>query len=174
MTPLTDAERDELNALLATGTALPEKWLHRLFPNGRKAESVGKEYRLVYDGKLTREEVLAQTPAAPWQLVRSFCADRPHADVFVILPSGSNRRQIGRIAAGSGLCTGCNNQRCDEVMRAGVASEHATLGAAAEIELGKPEEQVIRPWRLNPWRKSLRSHPARSLRLRLHRSCARS
>ena len=66
MRPLTDAERKELNALLGTGTPLPEKWLHRLFPNGRKAESVGKEYRLVYEGKLTREEVPAQTPAAPW------------------------------------------------------------------------------------------------------------
>jgi len=42
-----------------------------------KAET-GKEYRLVYDGKLKREEVLAQTPAAPWQLVRSFCSERPH------------------------------------------------------------------------------------------------
>jgi len=80
MTPLTDAEREELTAQLATGEPLPEKWLHRLFPNGRKTEPVGKEYRLVYDGKLTREEVLAQTPAAPWQLVRSFCSDRPHAD----------------------------------------------------------------------------------------------
>ena len=80
MTPLTDAEREELTALLAASNPLPEKWLHRLFPNGRKAESVGKEYRLVYDGKLTREEVLAQTPAAPWQLVRSFCAERPHEE----------------------------------------------------------------------------------------------
>ncbi len=80
MTPLTDAERDELNALLSAGTALPEKWRFRLFPSGRQAESVGKEYRLVYEGKLTREEVLAQTPAAPWQMVRSFCAERPHPD----------------------------------------------------------------------------------------------
>lgn len=60
MTPLTDAEREELTALLATGDPLPEKWRHRLFPNGRKGESVGKEYRLVYEGKLTREEVLLQ------------------------------------------------------------------------------------------------------------------
>jgi hypothetical protein len=30
--------------------------------------------------KARREEVLAQTPAAPWQLVRSFCGDRPHPD----------------------------------------------------------------------------------------------
>ena len=80
MMPLTDAEREELNTLLTAGKELPDRWLHRLFPNGRKSESVGKEYRLVYDGKLTREEVLAQTPAAPWQLVRSFCAERPHED----------------------------------------------------------------------------------------------
>lgn len=66
MLPLTDVEREELTALLAIGNPLPEKCLHRLFPNGRKAENVGKEYRLVYDGKLTREEVLVQTPAAPW------------------------------------------------------------------------------------------------------------
>jgi hypothetical protein len=50
MTPQTDAEKDELKAFLDAGSALPEKWLHRLFPNGRKAESVGKEYRLVYEG----------------------------------------------------------------------------------------------------------------------------
>lgn len=80
MTPLTDAEREELAALLATGNPLPEYWRYRLFPNGRKAERVGKEYRLVYEGKLTREEVLAQTPAAPWQLVRSFCSERSHPD----------------------------------------------------------------------------------------------
>lgn len=52
MTPLTDAERDELNALLAAGATLPEKWFHWVFPNGRKTESVGKECRLVYDWKL--------------------------------------------------------------------------------------------------------------------------
>lgn len=45
-----------------------------------RASEVGKEYRLVYDGKARREEVLAQTQAAPWQLVRRFCEDKPHAD----------------------------------------------------------------------------------------------
>ena len=80
MIPLNETEREELNALLAAGQQLPEKWKPRLFPNARKAEQVGKEYRLVYDGKLTREEVLAQTPAAPWQLEREFCTERPHGD----------------------------------------------------------------------------------------------
>ena len=47
--------------------------------HGRTVE-IGKEYRLEYAGKMRREEVLAQTPAAPWQLVRRFCAERPFAD----------------------------------------------------------------------------------------------
>ena len=47
--------------------------------HGRTGE-IGKEYRLEYVGKMRREEVLAQTPAAPWQLVRRFCAERPFAD----------------------------------------------------------------------------------------------
>jgi adenine-specific DNA-methyltransferase len=80
MTPLNDTEREELNALLAVGLPLPEKWQTRLFPSRWKADRVGKEYRLVYDGKLTREEVLAQTAAAPWQLDREFCKKRPHGD----------------------------------------------------------------------------------------------
>ena len=77
---LNEAERKELNELLAAGRPLPEKWLPHLFPNARREAPIGKEYRLVYAGKLSREEVLAQTPAAPWQHVRSYCTDRPHED----------------------------------------------------------------------------------------------
>lgn len=67
-------------ALIRAGEPLPAQWRGRLFPGGAKSPEAGKEYRLVYDGKMRREEVLAQTLAAPWQLVRSFCAERPHAD----------------------------------------------------------------------------------------------
>lgn len=80
MTSLTDAEKRELTQLIEAGKPLPEKWRHRLFATTDRAQEIGKEYRLVYEGKLTREEVLAQTPAAPWQLVRSFCGERPHGD----------------------------------------------------------------------------------------------
>lgn len=80
MTPLTDTEREQLQKLIESGKPLPEHWRLRLFPESRQSMSVGKEYRLVYDGKLTREEVLAQTPAAPWQLEREFCKERPHGD----------------------------------------------------------------------------------------------
>jgi DNA modification methylase len=77
---LTEAERERLCALIRAGEPLPAQWRGRLFPGSAKSPEAGKEYRLVYDGKMRREEVLAQTPAAPWQLVRSFCAERPHAD----------------------------------------------------------------------------------------------
>lgn len=80
MSQLTDAEREKLCALIRAGEPLPAQWRAQLFPGSAKLPEAGKEYRLVYDGKLRREEVLAQTPAAPWQLVRSFCAERPHPD----------------------------------------------------------------------------------------------
>src|ERR1043166_4913796 len=80
MQRLTDSEREELIRLVSGGGPLPVSWRKRLFPNDDRVAAVGKEYRLIYEGKLTREEVLAQTPAAPWQLERSFCADRPHTD----------------------------------------------------------------------------------------------
>lgn len=80
MVPLTESEKSELIRLLSMGQPLPEQWRYRLFPGSHRAPETGKEYRLVYDGKLKREEVLAQTPAAPWQLVREFCTERPHGD----------------------------------------------------------------------------------------------
>ena len=78
--PLTEPERDELLRLIASGQPLPEGWRGRLFPDSPHAIEIGKEYQLVYEGKARREEVLAETPAAPWQLVRRFCADRPFDD----------------------------------------------------------------------------------------------
>ena len=80
MQAFTESEKNELLKLLSEGNPLPQKWRARLFPGSATSPESGKEYRLVYDGKMRREEVLAQTPAAPWQLVRSFCAENPHAD----------------------------------------------------------------------------------------------
>ncbi len=76
---LTKTEITDIDKQLETGLPLPDKWRQRLFANNQVLET-GKEYRLVYDGKLKREEVLAQTLAAPWQLEREFCKVRPHGD----------------------------------------------------------------------------------------------
>ena len=80
MTSPNESEKRELTELIEAGKPLPDKWRGRLFPSSARAPEVGKEYRLVYDGKARREEVLAQTPAAPWQLVRQFCTERPYPD----------------------------------------------------------------------------------------------
>jgi DNA methylase len=76
----TEAEKHELARLIEAGDPLSEKWRRRLFPDSGNTPETGKEYRLVYDGKLKREEVLAQTPAAPWQLVRRFCTERSYSN----------------------------------------------------------------------------------------------
>lgn len=73
-------EKRELLRLIEADQPLPAHWRARLFPGSAPALEVGKEYRLEYAGKMKREEVLARTPAAPWQPVRSFCAERPHPD----------------------------------------------------------------------------------------------
>jgi hypothetical protein len=75
---LSESEKNELIRLLKLGEMLPDRWLHLLFPNAARTPGIGKEYRLVYEGKLKKEGILAQTPAAPWQPVREFCVDRPH------------------------------------------------------------------------------------------------
>jgi DNA modification methylase len=81
MSYLTDAEKKQLCALIQEGKPLPAVYKSKFFgPEDSTVIQATKEYRLVYEGKLKREEVLAQTPAAPWQLVRKFCTEQPHPD----------------------------------------------------------------------------------------------
>ncbi|MEO6753513.1 MAG: DNA methyltransferase, partial [Chthoniobacteraceae bacterium] len=78
MTALAEREQRDLIRLIEAGQPLPEKWRARLFPASARTVEIGKEYRLEYEGKMKREQVLTDTPAAPWQLVRRFCTERPH------------------------------------------------------------------------------------------------
>ncbi|NLX25055.1 MAG: site-specific DNA-methyltransferase, partial [Lentisphaerae bacterium] len=80
MAKLTDDERSELIRLLQAGEPIPAHWRGKLFADGPQSVEIGKEYRLEYAGKMKREQVLAETPAAPWQLVRRFAEDRPFDD----------------------------------------------------------------------------------------------
>ncbi len=77
---LTEHDRTELIRLLQAGEPIPAHLRGKLFPGGMQSVEIGKEYRLEYAGKMKREQVLAETPAAPWQLVRRFAEDRPHGD----------------------------------------------------------------------------------------------
>lgn len=80
MNRLTEQERNELIRRLQAGEQIPAEWRGKLFPGGMQSVEIGKEYRLEYAGKMKREQVLAETSAAPWQLVRRFAEDRPHGD----------------------------------------------------------------------------------------------
>jgi site-specific DNA-methyltransferase (adenine-specific)/adenine-specific DNA-methyltransferase len=80
MQTLNEQERNELIRLLQNGEQIPAQWRSKLFPGNSQSVEIGKEYRLEYAGKMKREQVLAETPAAPWQLVRRFAEDRPHGD----------------------------------------------------------------------------------------------
>ena len=80
MNRLTEQDRIELIRLLQTGEPIPAQWRGKLFPGGMQSVEIGKEYRLEYAGKMKREQVLAETLAAPWQLVRRFAEDQPHGD----------------------------------------------------------------------------------------------
>ena len=72
---LTDEDRTELIRLLQAGEPIPAQWRGKLFPGGPQGVEIGKKYRLEYAGKMKREQVLAETPAAPWQLVRRFAEE---------------------------------------------------------------------------------------------------
>ena len=78
MAKLRKKEREDLIKLLEAGESIPPQWRSKIFPNAPHTAEIGKEYRLEYAGKMKREQVLAETPAAPWQLVRNFAEDNPH------------------------------------------------------------------------------------------------
>src|SRR5438445_12069954 len=81
MARLTDAEKKKLIELIEKGEPLPAAYKGKLFaPEDGTFIQATKEYRLVYDGKARREEVIANTPEAPFQLVREFNSDNAFPD----------------------------------------------------------------------------------------------
>ena len=69
---LSAAEKSLLTDLIKSDAPIPDSWRHRLFPQSAPQAASRREYHLDYAGKASREEILARTPVAPWQLVRSF------------------------------------------------------------------------------------------------------
>lgn len=81
MSALSDAEKQILIQLIEKGKPLPPVYKSKLFvPEGVTFVQATKEYRLVYDGKTRREEVIANTPEAPFQIVREFNSDNVFPD----------------------------------------------------------------------------------------------
>src|SRR3990167_2776374 len=75
---LTDKDIEKIVGLLQQGKPVPEIYKSKLFSSGDKEYiELTKEYQLVYKGKKRKEDIIADTPEAPLQEVRSFNTDNP-------------------------------------------------------------------------------------------------
>jgi DNA modification methylase len=92
MTRLTETEKKKLIDLVEKGKPLPSvyKGKHFAREDGTFIQAT-KEYRLVYKGKARREDIIAGTPEAPFQLVRQFNENNKFPDGWRnMLISGDN------------------------------------------------------------------------------------
>jgi DNA modification methylase len=69
-------DRDSLIKILKGGKKIPSKYRYLFY----KDEDVAKEYELVYAGKARKEDIIADTLAAPLQEVRTFNSDNKFDD----------------------------------------------------------------------------------------------
>jgi len=78
---LTEQEKKKIIELIEAGKTLPAVYKSKMFDrDDTEFIEATKDYRLVYKGKARKEDIIAQTPAAPFQKIRSFCSDNPFED----------------------------------------------------------------------------------------------
>ena len=78
---LNSRDKQLLKDCIDNNKPIPPHYRNRLFA-GDDVEYIEatKDYKLVYQGKARKEDIIANTPAAPLQKIRSFNSDNPHAD----------------------------------------------------------------------------------------------
>jgi len=78
---LTEQEKKKIIGLIEAGKTLPAVYKSKLFDrDDTEFIEATKDYRLVYKGKARKEDIIAQTPAAPFQKIRSFNSDNSFED----------------------------------------------------------------------------------------------
>jgi len=78
---LTEQEKKKIIELIGAGKTLPAVYKSKLFDrDDTEFIEATKDYRLVYKGKARKEDIIAQTPAAPFQKIRSFSSYNPFDD----------------------------------------------------------------------------------------------
>ncbi len=78
---LTEQEKKKIIKLIEAGKTLPAVYKSKLFDrDDTEFIEATKDYRLVYKGKARKEDIIAQTPAAPFQKILSFNLDNPFED----------------------------------------------------------------------------------------------
>lgn len=76
MSQLSEQEKRMLMELIQQGKTLPSQYKSKLFALAdTEFIEVTKDYRLIYQGKTRKEDIIANTPVAPFQEVRSFNSD---------------------------------------------------------------------------------------------------
>jgi len=78
---LTEKEKKKIIEIIEAGKTLPAVYKSKLFDrDDTEFIEATKDYRLVYKGKARKEDIIAQTPAAPFQKIRSFNSDNAFED----------------------------------------------------------------------------------------------
>lgn len=78
---LSDRDKKKIIEYVKQGKKLPTVYKSKLFDSDEtEFIEATKDYRLVYKGKERKENIISQTPAAPFQLIRSFNTDNPFED----------------------------------------------------------------------------------------------
>ncbi len=78
---LTEKDKETIKKCLEEGSPIPSIYKQKLF-NTQDTEFVEatKDYKLIYKGKARKEDIIANTPAAPLQKIRSFNSDNQFED----------------------------------------------------------------------------------------------
>lgn len=78
---LTEQEKKKIIGLIEAGKTLPAVYKLKLFDrDDTEFIEATKDCRLVYKGKTRKEDIIAQTPAAPFQKISSFNSDNSFED----------------------------------------------------------------------------------------------
>lgn len=73
MSSLSEQDKEKLIALIQQGKHIPSFYKSKLFDTSdTEFIEVTKDYKLIYKGKEPKEKIIANTPSAPLQKVRSF------------------------------------------------------------------------------------------------------
>lgn len=78
---LTEQEKQKIIELIKEGKSIPSIYKNKLF-NEQDVEYIEatKDYKLVYKGKARKEDIIANTPAAPLQKIRTFNSENKFDD----------------------------------------------------------------------------------------------
>ncbi len=78
---LSDKDKAIIIQCIEEGRPLPDFYKQKLFASdGTEFTEATKDYKLVYQGKARKEDIIANTPAAPLQKIRNFNSDQPFAE----------------------------------------------------------------------------------------------